>query len=88
MTQPRIVMYAAGWCPYCQRARHLLTSKNLRFDEIDVESDPAFREEMKSKSGRSSVPQIFIGATHVGGCDELHALDRDGGLDRLLKEVT
>jgi glutaredoxin 3 len=88
MTQPRIVMYATGWCPYCARARHLLTLKNLSFEEIDIESDPALREEMKARSGRTSVPQIFIGATHVGGCDDLHALDRDGGLDRLLKEAT
>jgi glutaredoxin 3 len=88
MTLTRIVMYATGWCPYCQRARHLLTSKGLSFEEIDIESDPALREEMKSKSGRTSVPQIFVGATHVGGCDDLHALDRDGGLDRLLKEST
>lgn len=88
MTQPRIVMYATGWCPYCQRARNLLAGKNLRFEEVDVESGPGLREEMQSRSGRSSVPQIFIGATHVGGCDDLHALDREGGLDRLLKEVT
>ena len=86
MTQPRVVMYASGWCPYCQRARNLLGLKNVSFEEIDVESDPALREEMKSRSGRNTVPQIFIGATHVGGFDDLNALDRDGGLDRLLEE--
>lgn len=88
MSQPRIVVYVTGWCPYCQRARNLLAGKNLSVDEIDVESDPALREEMKTRSGRSTVPQIFIGATHVGGFDDLHTLDRDGGLDRLLKEST
>jgi len=86
MTQPRVVMYASGWCPYCQRARNLLGLKNVSFEEIDVESDPALREEMKPRSGRNTVPQIFIGATHVGGFDDLNALDRDGGLDRLLEE--
>ena len=88
MSQPRIVMYVTGWCPYCQSARHLLGGKSLRIEEIDVESDPALREEMKTRSGRSSVPQIFIGTTHVGGFDDLNTLDRDGGLDRLLKEST
>jgi glutaredoxin 3 len=86
MSQPRIVMYATGWCPYCQRARNLFGLKNLSFEEIDVEADPARRDEMKSRSGRNTVPQIFIGATHVGGFDDLNALDRDGGLDRLLEE--
>lgn len=81
-------MYTTGWCPYCERARSLLNGKQLSFEEIDVEADPARREEMTTKSGRTSVPQIFIGTTHVGGCDDLHALDRDGGLDRLLKEST
>jgi len=79
-------MYATGWCPYCQRARNLLGAKNISFDEIDVEASPELREEMKSRSGRSTVPQIFIGATHVGGFDDLDSLDRDGGLDRLLKD--
>ena len=86
MSQARIVMYASGWCPYCQRARNLLGARNLSFEEIDVEADPKSREEMKSRSGRSTVPQIFIGATHVGGFDDLNALDRDGGLDRLIEE--
>ena len=86
MSQARIVMYSSGWCPYCQRARNLLGTRNLSFEEIDVEADPKSREEMKSRSGRNTVPQIFIGATHVGGFDDLNALDRDGGLDRLLEE--
>ena len=86
MSQARIVMYSSGWCPYCQRARNLLGTRNLSFEEIDVEADPKSQEEMKSRSGRNTVPQIFIGATHVGGFDDLNALDRDGGLDRLIEE--
>jgi glutaredoxin 3 len=87
MTLPAVVMYTTGWCPYCQRARNLLTSKNVHFEDIDVEADPALREAMKKRSGRNTVPQIFIGTTHVGGCDDLLALDSDGRLDRLLKET-
>jgi glutaredoxin 3 len=86
MSRPRLLMYSTGWCPYCQRARNLLDAKNLSFDEIDVESDSKLRDEMRARSGRSTVPQIFIGETHVGGFDDLDTLDRDGGLDRLLKE--
>lgn len=86
MSQPRVVMYASGWCPYCQRARNLFELKNVVFEEIDVEADTKLREEMKTRSGRDTVPQIFIGATHVGGFDDLNTLDRDGGLDRLLEE--
>jgi glutaredoxin 3 len=87
MSQPRIVIYSTGWCPYCQRARNLLGLKNLSYEEIDVEYDPKLREEMKARSGRSTVPQIFIGETHVGGFDDLETLDRDGGLDRLLEDA-
>jgi glutaredoxin 3 len=78
-----ITIYLAGWCPYCQRAKQLLTSKNLAFTEIDVESGPGLREDMVRKSGRRTVPQIFIGEQHVGGCDDLFALDASGELDRL-----
>lgn len=78
-------MYAAGWCPYCQRARGLLTKKGLAFTEIDVDSDPAVREQMIARSGRRTVPQIFIGERHVGGCDDLFALDGSGELDRLIQ---
>jgi glutaredoxin 3 len=84
MSQPPITIYTASWCGYCHRAKALLKSKNLTFHEIDVEAGAKAREEMMARSGRSSVPQIFIGETHVGGCDDLVALDRDGGLDRLL----
>ena len=83
--RPRVVMYATDWCPYCARARRLLEEKGVPFEEIDVEARPEGRAEMIERSGgRSSVPQIFIGDTHGGGSDDLHALDASGGLDRLL----
>jgi glutaredoxin 3 len=77
-------MYTTSWCPYCERARRLLKTKGVAFDEIDVESAPAKRAEMQQKSGRRTVPQIFIGETHVGGSDDLHALEAAGKLDALL----
>lgn len=82
---PRIVMYSTAWCPYCARARSLLQSKGAAFEDIDVEAQPARRAEMVARSGRTTVPQIFIGERHVGGCDDLHALDAAGGLDPLLQ---
>jgi len=84
MSAPAIVMYTTNWCPYCERARRLLTAKGAAFSEIDVESDPARRAEMQSRSGRRTVPQIFIGDQHVGGSDDLAALEADGKLDALL----
>ncbi len=85
MTQPAITLYVTGWCPYCQRAKGLLEGKGLRFQEIDVDEDPKLRAEMTARSGRRTVPQIFIGDTHVGGCDDLFALEDSGGLDRLIQ---
>jgi glutaredoxin 3 len=85
MSQPDVVVYLAGWCPYCQRARDLLSKKGIEFREIDVDDDPQLREEMIARSGRRTVPQIFIGEKHVGGCDDLLALDASGELDRLLQ---
>ena len=85
MSQPDVVVYLAGWCPYCQRARGLLSKKGVQFREIDVDDDPRLREEMIARSGRRTVPQIFIGETHVGGCDDLFALDARGELDRLIQ---
>ena len=79
-----VVMYATGWCPYCERARQLLQRKRVEFTEIDIDKDPALREEMMQRSGRRTVPQIFVGDVHVGGCDDLHALEAQGGLDPLL----
>jgi len=81
---PDIVVYSTGWCPYCVRARALLERKGLPFREIKVDEDPAQREAMLARSGgRRTVPQIFIGEQHVGGFDELYALDKSGQLDAL-----
>jgi len=80
-------MYATGWCPYCQRARALLQSKGVAFTEIDIEAVEGAREEMRARSGRTSVPQIFIGDRHIGGFDDTKALDDQGGLDPLLSEL-
>ncbi|MGA1376498.1 MAG: glutaredoxin 3 [Steroidobacteraceae bacterium] len=77
-------MYATAWCPYCARARELLESKKVDYEVIDVDRDPALRQEMMARSNRHTVPQIFIGDVHVGGCDDLHALNAKGGLDPLL----
>ena len=80
-----IVIYSSAWCPYCIRAKHLLDSKGVRYEEISVDGNPAIRAEMTRKAGRTSVPQIWIGQTHVGGCDDLYALERAGKLDALLQ---
>ena len=85
MTAAKVLMYVTDWCPYCDRARSLLAEKGVSVEEIDVEADPAAREEMRARSDRDTVPQIFIGETHVGGSDDLEALDADGRLDALLK---
>jgi glutaredoxin 3 len=78
-------MYVTSWCPYCARARRLLTEKGIRFTEIDIEAQPQARADMLQRGhGQPTVPQIFIGEIHVGGSDDLHALDASGGLDRLL----
>jgi glutaredoxin 3 len=85
MTQPTITLYVTGWCPYCQRAKSLLAEKKLLFSEINVDDAPKLREEMMARSKRRTVPQIFIGDKHVGGCDDLFALDHSGELDRLIQ---
>jgi glutaredoxin 3 len=85
MSPRKIVMYVTDWCPYCARARALLDSKGVAVEEIDVDAVPGARSEMLARSGRCTVPQIFIGDEHVGGCDDLHALDEAGRLDPLLK---
>ncbi len=78
-------MYSTGWCPYCDRARALLVRKGVAFREIKVDEDPAERATMLARSGgRRTVPQIFIGDRHVGGFDDLYALDKAGELDKLL----
>ena len=81
---PKVTIYTTQFCPYCTMAKRLLTQKSVAFDEIDVGGKPALRAEMEEKSGRHTVPQIWIGATHVGGCDDLHDLDRAGRLDPML----
>ena len=88
MSQPRVTMYITGWCPYCQRAGALMSGKGLTVEEINVDEDVKLREEMVARSGRRTVPQIFIGDRHIGGCDELFALDGSGELDRLIREVS
>jgi len=85
MTQPAVTMYMAGWCPYCQRAAALLKSKNIAYTPIDVDDDPKFRQEMIARSQRRTVPQIFIGDRHIGGCDDLVALNGSGELDRIIQ---
>jgi glutaredoxin 3 len=86
-TGARVLMYTKSWCPYCDRARALLKGKGVTFEEIDIEAQPAQRADMIRRSGgQYTVPQIFIGERHVGGSDELHALDAAGGLDPLLQQ--
>lgn len=81
----KIDIYTTYTCPYCARAKHLLRAKGVAFNEIDVSDDDALRQAMTARAnGRRTVPQIFIGATHVGGSDDLHALEAEGRLDALL----
>jgi glutaredoxin 3 len=80
-----VEIYTTRYCPYCISAKALLTRKNVQFTEIDVSGDPAGRMTMVERAnGRMTVPQIFVGAIHIGGSDELHELDRAGKLDALL----
>jgi len=82
---PKVTIYTTAFCPYCVSAKALLRRKNVEFSEVDVSYDAEERQRMMAKAqGRRTVPQIFIGETHVGGSDELHALDRQGKLDPLL----
>ena len=83
---PEITIYTKPGCPYCADAKHLLKKKGAAYREIDVAaSRPEFDVMVERSGGRRTVPQIFIGATHVGGCDDIYALDARGGLDPLLK---
>jgi glutaredoxin 3 len=82
---PPIKMYSTAYCPFCVRAERLLNTKGVtEIDKIRVDLDPSLRAEMMQMTGRRTVPQIFIGETYVGGCDELYALERAGRLDPLL----
>ncbi|MBS1168428.1 MAG: glutaredoxin 3 [Proteobacteria bacterium] len=79
-----VTIYTREGCGYCTRAKALLTRKGAPFAEIDAGSDPALKTEMVQRSGRTTFPQIFLGDRHVGGCDDLYALDAEGRLDALL----
>lgn len=81
-------MYSTRFCPYCMRARFLLDSKNVPYTDIGVDARPDLRREMREKSGRHTVPQIWIGDRHVGGYDDLARLEQRGQLDKLLKLVS
>lgn len=82
---PAVTIYSTSWCPYCRSAKALLSKKGVTFTEIDVDGKPELRREMSERAGgRTSVPQIFIGARHVGGSDDIHDLDARGELDKLL----
>lgn len=83
----KVEVYATDWCPYCKRARKLLDDKNVKYDVIDVMMEPRRKKEMMDRAeGRTSVPQIFINNEHIGGCDELMALEAKKALDVLLAD--
>lgn len=82
---PEIIVYSGPGCPYCDRAKALLKKKGVTFQDLNIRTDPAIRDAMIAKSnGRQTIPQIFIGDQHIGGCDDLYALDAAGKLDPLL----
>ncbi len=81
----QVLMYCTAACPFCQSAERLLVQKGASIDKVRVDLEPERRGEMVKKSVRYTVPQIWIGGRHVGGCDDLYALDREGGLDPILK---
>ena len=81
-----VVIYTKSWCGYCIRAKDLLARKGVEFREVEISTDDALRNEMVARAGgRRTVPQIFIGETHVGGCDDLYELEDEGRLDDLLR---
>ncbi|HJS77844.1 MAG TPA: glutaredoxin 3 [Burkholderiales bacterium] len=81
----RVLMYATAACPFCQSAERLLVAKGVTIEKLRVDLEPGRRAEMMRKTGRRTVPQIWIGERHIGGCDELYALEREGKLDPLLQ---
>jgi glutaredoxin 3 len=87
MSTRKVVMYGTDWCGYCARARALLERKGIAFQEIDTDLVPGARQEAQHKSGRSTIPQIFIGDQSIGGADDLAALEADGRLDSLLNHT-
>lgn len=82
-----VTMYSTPWCPFCVRARSLLKQKGVSFEDIDVSRDPGRKREMMERSGQRTVPQIWIGEQHIGGCDELFVLESQGSLDALLENT-
>jgi glutaredoxin 3 len=82
-----VTLYTTRFCPYCIRARDLLDDKGVVYKDIAVDNDPRLRQEMTARSGRTSVPQIWLGEQHIGGCDELLLLERQGRLDEFLERV-
>ncbi len=88
MARPHVLIYTRDYCGYCSAAKALLRSKGVDFEERNATTEPAYRAEMTKVSGGTTFPQIFIGSTHVGGSDDLHALDHRGELDRLLAGET
>ena len=82
---PEVIMYSTAYCPYCTKAKELLNKKNVDFKEIRIDLEPDLRTEMIRKSGRTTVPQIFINGQAIGGCDDLYALEEQGELNQLLK---
>ena len=85
---PRVLMYCTAACPFCQSAERLLVEKGVQIEKVRVDLEPERRAEMTQKSGRRTVPQIWIGGRHIGGCDELHDLEYSGELDQLLAKAT
>ena len=79
-----VVIYTTKYCPFCIRAKHLLEKKQMAYQEIAVDQNIKLRQEMMQKSGRHTVPQIWINDQHIGGCDELHQLEYQGKLDKLI----
>tara|TARA_R110002049_G_scaffold59729_10_gene161333 strand:- start:2594 stop:2866 length:273 start_codon:yes stop_codon:yes gene_type:complete len=82
-----VTLYTTQFCPYCVRARNLLDAKGVAYEDIAVDHDPQLRREMAVRAGRNTVPQIWIGEAHVGGCDEMMLLERQGLLDELLAQA-
>lgn len=81
-----VIIYTRDGCPYCTRAVSLLASKGAAFKEFNASRDPAYRQEMMQRSGRNTFPQVFVNGQHLGGCDDIHALDARGKLDPLLAQ--
>ena len=89
MAAPEVVIYTTMFCPYCHHAKTILKGKGVAYREVAVDGDRAARQAMTARAGgRTSVPQIFVGDHHVGGCDDLQALDAEGGFDMLLAQAT